>query len=148
MKIFIRIWVIYILFFLNNVIAQESQGGVPAFYEKEQTVSQLKSGLMAVILPSLNNEDEKQRADSITNASCKDCKSKFYGKGISKSVVWWTELCDKLIKSGYIRQDLVKGRFMYQVLKITHKGITWASMAGLEDYGIERMEPVEMIADN
>jgi Werner syndrome ATP-dependent helicase len=73
---------------------------------------------------------------------------KLYGKGAKKSVVWWTELCENLIKLGYIRQDYVKGRFMIQILKITHKGVTWASMAGLEDYGAKKMELIEMVADS
>lgn len=75
-------------------------------------------------------------------------KNKLYGKGSGKSVVWWNELFDKLIELQYIRQDFVKGRFMIQVLKVTTKGLTWASMAGLEDYGAKKMEPFEMVADS
>ena len=75
-------------------------------------------------------------------------KNKLYGKGAHKSVAWWTELCENLIKLGYIRQDYVKGRFMIQVLKITQKGIMWANMAGLEDYGAKKMELIEMTADS
>ena len=75
-------------------------------------------------------------------------KSKFYGKGVYKSAIWWTELCENLIKLGYIRQDYIRGKFMIQVLKITQEGIMWTNMVGLEAYGAKKMELVEMIADN
>ena len=75
-------------------------------------------------------------------------KNKFYNKGSNKSFAWWKELCEKLISLGYIRQDCVRGRFMMQILKVTKKGIMWASMAGLEAFGVEKLEPIEMVADS
>lgn len=74
-------------------------------------------------------------------------KNKFYGKGAHKSVVWWKELCDNLIRLQYIRQDYVKGKFMILVLKVTKKGVLWSSMAGLEELGGESLEPISMTAD-
>lgn len=75
-------------------------------------------------------------------------KNKLYGSGSHKSVIWWSEVCDHLIKLDYLRQDYVKGKFARKVLKITHKGVTWASQVGLEDFGAERLEPVEMTVEN
>ena len=75
-------------------------------------------------------------------------KNKFYGKGSKKSLVWWEELCEHLIRLQYLRQDYVKGRFMIKVLKVTQKGLRWAAMSGLEDYGSEPLDPIEMVADS
>jgi ATP-dependent DNA helicase RecQ len=75
-------------------------------------------------------------------------KNKFYEKGNHKSVAWWEELCEHLIKLGYLRQDYIKGKFMSQVIKVTHKGVMWTSTADLEDFGAEKLEPVEMTVEN
>lgn len=74
-------------------------------------------------------------------------KNKLYGRGAHRSLNWWTELCDKLIELDYLRQDYVKGRFIIPVIKVTHKGIVWASMAGFEEYGIDKLGPLEMTVD-
>lgn len=76
-------------------------------------------------------------------------KSKFYGKGKNKSVDWWKELGENLIRLGYLQQIYLKGgRFAMQVVKVTQQGVTWASMADLSDLftdvNIKTLEPIMM----
>lgn len=76
-------------------------------------------------------------------------KNKFYGSGQHRSVVWWKELCDKLVELGYLQQVYLKtGKFPMQILKITKKGITWVNMAGLDEFmgdsNMANLGPIKM----
>lgn len=77
-------------------------------------------------------------------------KNIFYNAGKHRSVAWWKEMSDNLIKQGFVQPVYVKGgRFPMQVLKVTNQGIKWASMADLSGLldglsGIVELEPMEM----
>jgi len=75
-------------------------------------------------------------------------KSKFYGAGKNKSIEWWKELVENLIKLGYLQQVCVRGRFAMQVLKVTRQGIEWSNAAGLDGLlgglNVKKMEPMTM----
>lgn len=90
-----------------------------------------------------------------SNSKAVDAKSrtsKFFGKGKHKSIKWWKELSDNLVKMGYLTIIYIKGRFAMQVIKVTKKGITWANMAELNDIlgdtGISQLEPIMMMNDS
>mgnify|MGYP003451212681 FL=1 len=76
-------------------------------------------------------------------------KSKFYGKGKHKSVEWWKELVDNLVRLGYLQTVYVKGGgFGMQVLKVTQQGISWTNMAEFNDLidglDVKKLEPIVM----
>ncbi len=59
-------------------------------------------------------------------------KSNYYGAGKHKSVAWWKELADNLIKLGFLDQIYLKsGRFPMQVVKVKKQGLMWANMSDL-----------------
>ena len=58
-------------------------------------------------------------------------KSKYFGVGKKKSADWWKELSTKLVELGYMQSVIMRaGRFTYPIIKVTKKGLTWASLAG------------------
>lgn len=62
-------------------------------------------------------------------------KNKYYGKGKHKSVEWWKELIDNLIKIGFLHQvSLKSGRFPMQVIKVKKQGLDWASISELDGF--------------
>lgn len=75
-------------------------------------------------------------------------KNKFYNKGAHRSVAWWKEMSENLIKQGFLQSVYLKGKFAIQVVKVTQKGLAWASMADLNDLldGISdaKLEPMKM----
>jgi len=76
-------------------------------------------------------------------------KTKFYGAGKHRSLAWWKELVDNLIKLEYLEYVYLKsGNFPVQVIKTTKKATTWANMADLDDVlngmAVEKLEPMEM----
>jgi len=76
-------------------------------------------------------------------------KSRFYGRGKHKSMEWWKELSENLLKLGYLQQIYLKGgRFAMQVIKVTQQGLTWANMADFTDLlggvDIKKLDPIMM----
>lgn len=75
-------------------------------------------------------------------------KSKFYGTGKHRSIAWWKELCDHLIKVDFLQQVYLKGRFIMQTIKVTKQGIMWANMADLngllDGLSVNQLQPVKM----
>ena len=76
-------------------------------------------------------------------------KSSYYGKGSHRSVAWWKEMSDGLIKQNFIQQACLKtGRFPIQVLKVTRDGLTWSNMTeldGLLEFNDIKLEPINML---
>lgn len=76
-------------------------------------------------------------------------KSKFYGKGKHRSVAWWQEVSENLIQQGFLQLVSLRGKFAIQVVKVTQRGITWASMADLNDildgFSDAKLEPMNMM---
>lgn len=66
--------------------SQESVGEAPLSFINSSIFSTAKEGIIPVFLPELNNELEKQRADSISTSACSDCKNQYYGRGIDVSI--------------------------------------------------------------
>lgn len=90
------------------------------------------------------------RASSSKSMTSELRKSKFYGKGKHRSVVWWKELTDNLIKKGFLKQIYLKGgRFSMQVIKPTEVGLKWANMADLDGFldglNIQQLGPIKMV---
>jgi Werner syndrome ATP-dependent helicase len=78
-------------------------------------------------------------------------KSKFYGSGKYRSMLWWKEMSDNLVKQGFLQQVYLKGgRFPMQIIKTTGEGTGWANMADLNGLlnglGVPTLEPMKMIA--
>lgn len=74
------------LLLFNNFNAQQSSGGVPKSFLKEGVFSVLKSEIKSIKLPYINNEQEKERADLISNDKCEGCKNNYYGRGIDVDI--------------------------------------------------------------
>ena len=78
-------------------------------------------------------------------------KNKFYGTGKHRSVAWWKEVCDNLVKLGYLRQDYVRGRFAITIMKVTRKGEMWANGTDLKELlnctDDDKLEPFNMTTD-
>lgn len=77
-------------------------------------------------------------------------ESKYYGKGKDKSVNWWKELIDNLVRLGYLQLVYSIGSgFSVQLLKVTQRGIVWASSVDLEgildDIIVEKLDPISMV---
>ena len=93
------------------------------------------------------------RGSKSKNISPQLRKNKFYGADSKHSVQWWKELCDGLIRQGFLKYVSMKsGKFPIQIIKVTEKGLSWYSMAdlgnildGIGDTGI-KLEPIEMVA--
>uniref|UniRef100_A0A6C0LRQ2 DNA helicase n=1 Tax=viral metagenome TaxID=1070528 RepID=A0A6C0LRQ2_9ZZZZ len=75
-------------------------------------------------------------------------KSKYYGIGNHKSIAWWKEISNHLIKLKYLQQSTIKGRFMMQIITVTKQGLMWANKIDFKDL-IEqddiKLQPVKMI---
>lgn len=75
-------------------------------------------------------------------------KSKYYNKGNHRTVNWWKELGDHLIKKGLLKLYSVQGRFSMQVIGVTKEGLTWANMSDLndifDDIDIVKLDKVDM----
>jgi len=77
-------------------------------------------------------------------------KNDYYGAGKHRSVNWWKELGENLIKMGYLNMIYIKGRFAMQIIKVTRKGLEWANMSDLADImgnQIAPMGPISMVTD-
>jgi len=77
-------------------------------------------------------------------------KNKFYGAGKHKTVVWWKEMSENLIKKGFLQQIYLKGgRFAMQIVMATKQGILWSNVAELGGYldglDIEQLSPMNMV---
>lgn len=79
-------------------------------------------------------------------------KNKFYGLGKNKSMDWWKELAENLIKQGFLQQINLSGKFCGQIVKVTKKGLTWASMSDLGEFldglTVAKLEPMKMISSS
>lgn len=75
-------------------------------------------------------------------------KLSLYGKGKHKSVDWWKELIENLIKLGYLQTVYLKGKFGMSVIKVTQQGVTWANMSEFNDLidglDVKKLEPIVM----
>lgn len=76
-------------------------------------------------------------------------KSKYYGIGKHRSVAWWKEMSENLIKLGFLQQTYIKSsRMSYPVVKVTEYGLSWANMSELGEFleGIAsiKLEPMKM----
>lgn len=75
-------------------------------------------------------------------------KNKMYAQGKHRSVEWWKEMTEHLIKQNFLQSVPIKGKFMMQVIKPTKEGIMWANMAELGDFlgemGVQQIKPVKM----
>jgi Werner syndrome ATP-dependent helicase len=77
-------------------------------------------------------------------------KSDHYGAGKHRSVNWWKELGENLVKLGYLTLIYIKGRFAMHIIKVTRKGLEWANMSDLADImgnNIASLEPMSMVTD-
>lgn len=76
-------------------------------------------------------------------------KTKGYSAGKHRSVDWWKEMIDNLVKQGFLQLVAIKSRFAGQVVKVTEQGVTWASMADLEGVidglKIKKLQPMIMV---
>ena len=73
--------------------------------------------------------------------------NKLYGTGKHRTVIWWKELSDNLVKLGYLQQNYLRGRFIMQVIKVTKQGTTWANMSDfseLLELNIPKLESINM----
>jgi RecQ family ATP-dependent DNA helicase len=75
-------------------------------------------------------------------------KSKYYGAGKHRSLAWWKEMIEHLVKQNFLQVVQIQGRFGIQVIKVTRDGAEWANMADLGQYfdlGLTKtLQPVEM----
>jgi len=78
--------------------------------------------------------------------------SKYFGKGKNKSVKWWQELSENLVKLGFLTHVFIKGKFAMKIIKVTNKGITWVNMTDLNeilgDSGITPLGAIAMMNDS
>ena len=82
-----RILILFVLFSIaTDYFSQESSGGVPLTFSNKTIATKVSEGVNSIILPTLNNENEKQRADSIKQNRCITCDTYYYGTGINISV--------------------------------------------------------------
>lgn len=59
-------------------------------------------------------------------------KSKYYGAGKHRSAEWWKEICENLVKQGFLQQVFIRGnRFPMQILRVTTTGVKWANFCDL-----------------
>jgi Werner syndrome ATP-dependent helicase len=59
-------------------------------------------------------------------------KNEQYGKGKHRSIAWWKELTEYLIHIKFLQQVQINGgRYSFQSVKVTQKGLQWASFSGL-----------------
>ena len=77
-------------------------------------------------------------------------KSKFYGAGKHRSVVWWKELCDNLVKLGFLQQAYLKGgRFPMAIVRPTKSGLMWLNTIDLDGLldglGVSQLGPMKMM---
>jgi Werner syndrome ATP-dependent helicase len=75
---------------------------------------------------------------------------KYYGAGTHRSIAWWKELGEHLIKIGFLQQYHIQGnRFAIPVIRVTKDGVIWSNMSELNGLlgglNIPRLEPIEMI---
>lgn len=71
---------------ITYTYSQESIGEAPLSFIVSTIFNTAKEGLVPILLPDLNNETEKQRADSISTSNCSECKNQYYGRGIDVSI--------------------------------------------------------------
>jgi len=75
-------------------------------------------------------------------------KSEYFNKGCHKSVEWWKEVAENLIKLGYITQVSIKSKYVAKVLKVTDIGCKWcfhSDLTEILDIGdAPQMEQIEM----
>lgn len=75
-------------------------------------------------------------------------KSKYYGAGKHRSMAWWKEMIENLIKQNFLQVVQIQGRFGIQVIKVTRDGADWANMTELGEFydlGLTKtLQPVEM----
>ena len=76
-------------------------------------------------------------------------KHKSFGKGKTKSISWWKELIEVLIKKEFLKMMSVQGTFGMQVLRVTKNGLTWSNMCDLgdmlDDLDVPTLDAVEML---
>lgn len=61
-------------------------------------------------------------------------KNEFYGNGKHKSVLWWKELIENLIKLKFIEKIFLRGKISMQVIKVTNEGLKWSHGNELSEY--------------
>lgn len=71
---------------ITCVFSQENIGEAPLSFIDSTIFNTAKEDLVPILLPELNNETEKQRADSISTSNCSECKNQYYGRGIEVSI--------------------------------------------------------------
>lgn len=70
-----------------NIFAQISQGGEPLSFSNQYIKMGLKVPTIAqYLLPTLNNDSLKLRADYLINEECATCKKEYYGTGIDVDI--------------------------------------------------------------
>lgn len=77
-------------------------------------------------------------------------KNNLFGSGKHRSILWWQELSDHLIKLGYLEEVHLKGGFFSnKVIKVSKQGLIWTNMADLDgifnDANVVHLKPVKMI---
>ena len=73
-------------------------------------------------------------------------KNEFYGNGKHKSVSWWKELIENLIKLEFIKKNFLKEKM--QVIKVTEEGLKWSHMNELSEYmniDIKKLPLIKMV---
>jgi ATP-dependent DNA helicase RecQ len=76
-------------------------------------------------------------------------QNRHYGLGKHKSVQWWKELIENLIKKGFLQYSYLKGNnILMQILRVTKKGLEWSHNITLKniirDSVTEKLEPIRM----
>lgn len=77
-------------------------------------------------------------------------KNDYYNEGHHRSVNWWKELGENLIKAGYLTVVHIRGGFGVQVIKVSQKGTSWVHMSEMGHIlgkSITAMEPIMMATD-
>ena len=83
-EIFVIILVVWI--FLNSAFPQVAGGGLPYLLKNPDLLNSSKENINTIKLDCVDNIQEIERAEKISNKNCENCKNKYCGTSIDVSI--------------------------------------------------------------